>query len=357
MTALVLVGLALVIAAAVAWSRVALYRSERRSMKSHEHALHVLGDVARRSDAAVRIKLVSPDQGLRGHVRTEPPGGEPTQSGAPALTRGARAPGPTPRELPVSSGASSQIGRPRIDEVAVPVRFEDDSDAFDRLKDEAEQQSVTADAAMTGITGPVPALGQSRVEHSPATGGPTRAGRGSRPVLHKASAGPGWGRMASLAAGVVVVAVLVLVGLRLSAGGSTPHAVASGARHHHSRVAARRHKTKTPTSTTPSALVPVSTSSTDVAFVAPKGTYTVVMVDSGGTCWVGIQQTSGGPYVWQETLYSGQQATYKASGPLVVRIGAPRFLGVKVNGIPARLPGFVQPYDLTFNPATPPSSA
>ena len=323
MTALVLVGLAVVIALAVAWSRIGLARSERRSMKSYEHALHVLGDVAKRSDAAARIRPFSKDQASRGYIRTdradEPEVAAPLPSSAPLVI---------PPE------------KPKLEEV--PVRFEDDSDAFDRTREDPEAETMVSSAA------PAPSRLDDEEEPEPAWRSPgARVQRSHSPVP--------WTRVSSVAAAVIIVTGLAVAGLELASGSSPRPAAASSRNHHPGNTAPT---TTGPTSTTaPSALIPVSTSPTDVAFVAPSGTYTVSLADTGGVCWVGIERTAAGPYVWEQTLNAGQSATYRATGSLIIRIGAPRYLGVKVNGLPARLPGFVQPYNLTFNPASPPSSA
>lgn len=356
MTVLVIVGLVVVVALAVVWSRFNLGRSESRSMQSHEHSLQVLGDLTKRSDAAARINPLPLERTYQGHIRKEP--NEPTvplESRAPRATERTQAGGggrsgrrpSAPSRRPGSSRGRAQP-KTRIEEVTEPVRFEDDSDAFERIREEEAAETV------------MPYAGARESEAAPpSTRSPETPVHQSRPRAARRHLA--FGRVSSVAALVLIVAALVLAGLRLTSNGTTPHqGGAAGSTTHKATSSSHRSghkKHKTTTTTTPSTLVPVSTSSTDVAFVAPTGKYTVALIDTGGVCWVGIQQTSGGPYIWQETLDAGQDASYTASGPLVVRIGAPRYLEVKVNGVPARLPGFVQPYDLTFNPSSPPSSA
>lgn len=328
MIALVVIGLAAIIAIAVAWSRVGLARSERRSMQSHEHTLQVLGDVTKRSDAAARVTRVPPERATYGHIRTEHAAGA-----ARAEERSAR---PPSHATPAQPWA-----RPRIEIPAVPTRFEDVGDAVERQRRNEEEEALSP-------------FGSGEPAEPPRSL-PARASRPKappRPVARR--------RLATVLAGMAVLAGVAVGGLRLAASPKAPAAAAGGHHHpsgHPSAASHKKAKAQHSPHRAPSALVPVSTSPSEVAFVAPKGSYTVSLLDSGGTCWVGIQQTSGGPYVWQETLSDGESATYKASGPLVIRIGAPRYLGVKVNGLPARLPGYVQPYDLLFNPSSPPSSA
>jgi hypothetical protein len=356
MTALVVIGLIAAVAIAVVWSRVGGVRSERRSMREYHRALDVLGDVSRRSEAAARIRPVRPEEVERGHVRTEPPlpGTRPTLKGP------ARAEPPAPQPVAVP--------RPRLEEV--PATFEDDSDAFERAREEELRETVVAAGPRTQIVSaesprdsgpPSPARGPVPGEQPvPLAKRPSRRGDVRRPPRDRRAV-PG-----AAAAAVVVVGV-VLVVLRLSAAGSPPRSDAPSQGTRGSGLHGSHHRqgsgppaptgSTVPSTTVPSQLVPVSTSPTDVAFVAPQGTYEILLSDTGGTCWVGIQQSTNGPWIWQETLYSGQSATYRATGPLVIRIGAPKYLGVKVNGLPARLPGFVQPYDLTFSPSNQPSSA
>jgi hypothetical protein len=347
MDALIFIGLAAVIAIAVVWSRVGLARSEKRSMRSYKHTLEVLGDVSRRSDKAAPITPLTAERATFGHIRTERPG--PTDAAQPAQPAQ-----PSPPRIDEAGRFAPRLQRPvpraRLEATLSEAnRFEDDSDAFERIKEEEEKETRVPFSA-----GPASVLEPAGPSEPPTDTTPPRPARRRPP----APVQPAWGRIGSVAAVIVILVGLVFVGIHLASNNPKGSATAttltgpssSGQRRHH-------HRSKPPATTTPSALVPISTSSTDVAFVAPKGSYTVQLNDTGGTCWVGIQQTSGGPYVWQETLSAGQSASYKATGPLVVRIGAPKFLGVKVNGIPARLPGYVQPYDLTFNPSSPPSSA
>ena len=313
MIALVLVGLAVVILIAVAWAVVGRGRSDRRSMQSYEHALHVLGDVSKRSDAAARIKPISRSQADHGHVRTEW-GEEPAAEAEP-------------RHESASAPEPAQPEGERVKIVGVPGRFDDDSDAFERSREQDELEMVVPFATTKVAIGP------------------------PRPLAQQHRFPVAWGRLASVAAVLVILAGLAFAGTRLLTAPSGRHqSTLPPVKHHHSGGGTLPSSTTSTTPTTlPDVLVPVSTSPTDVVFTAPRGTYTVGLQDAGGICWVGIQQVAGGPYVWEETLYSGQTASYNASGALVIRIGAPEYLGVKVNGMTARLPSYVQPYDVTFN--------
>ena len=51
------------------------------------------------------------------------------------------------------------------------------------------------------------------------------------------------------------------------------------------------------------------------------------------------------------TLSAGGKTSYKASGSIAVRLGAPPYVKVKLNGVNVELPvKNVQPYDITFSP-------
>ena len=53
------------------------------------------------------------------------------------------------------------------------------------------------------------------------------------------------------------------------------------------------------------------------------------------------------------TIPAGSTATFQATGPVVVRLGAPPYVSVQLDGIAVSLPSNnVQPYDLTFTPTS-----
>jgi len=57
--------------------------------------------------------------------------------------------------------------------------------------------------------------------------------------------------------------------------------------------------------------------------------------------------------LWEETVPAGGTTSYTASGPIVIRLGAPPVVSVSVNGVKVDLPpGNVQPYDLSFTPSS-----
>jgi hypothetical protein len=90
-----------------------------------------------------------------------------------------------------------------------------------------------------------------------------------------------------------------------------------------------------------------------VTFSVPSSSYTLAFQTTGGACWVGIERTTAGPWLFNQTLTAGQSATYKGSGALIVRVGAPPYIGLTVNGLKAELPTrATQAYSFDLTPAT-----
>jgi hypothetical protein len=99
--------------------------------------------------------------------------------------------------------------------------------------------------------------------------------------------------------------------------------------------------------------VPRTANTTDVAYVAPATSYLVTLTVTGSPCWVGIETSASGPWTWEGTLQPGAQKTYNASGTTILRVGAPRYLKVSIDGIDVQLPpSYMQPYDMTFTPSS-----
>jgi hypothetical protein len=90
-----------------------------------------------------------------------------------------------------------------------------------------------------------------------------------------------------------------------------------------------------------------------VTFIVPSRPYTLAFRASGGPCWVGIEHTTAGPWLYASTLSAGQAATYKGSGTLIVDLGAPSHFALSVNGLTAELPtGVTQAYSFELTPAS-----
>jgi hypothetical protein len=159
-------------------------------------------------------------------------------------------------------------------------------------------------------------------------------------------------RIAVAGLAAVAIAVAAFAALQLANGGKTKSA-APPTTTHPTVTTPPTSTTSAPTTTTlPKIIPPQSVSAEDVSYVLPASSYTFDFSTSG-PCWIGIQHGVGGPYIWEETLYPGQSATYSTTGSTVVRLGAPTTVHISVNGVAVQLAtSNTQPYDLTFTPST-----
>jgi hypothetical protein len=142
-----------------------------------------------------------------------------------------------------------------------------------------------------------------------------------------------------LAAGVV--AVLVIAGVLVFTLDHSPAPVANrpGATSPGgTQPGGAKQTTTTTTTATPKVLDPIATTNFLVTYVVPKSTYTLVF-SATAACWLGAQRRTNGTYLWMDTLEAGKQTSYTASGPRLIRIGAPRAISsVTLDGIPVALP-------------------
>jgi hypothetical protein len=412
----IVAGVLVLVALVFGWTRLSSARAEKRSMQEYGRALGVLGDVSRRSDHSA-VRQVTADQAGKAHVRPEGTsatgeGGEAGDEAAlgertgPARSGPGRAAEPpvisipwsgrtlsfgelhekAEREDAVAEEAGSTLGSaatPPTRRVSPPVTPPEpapppaspppppaspppppptlsEPPRLAGTYGEVVVPEAESDEGSTGAsTDPLGTAGHLRVPAHLADvdeDGPPSKPRWPREAR---TGGDGTGRrVATGAAAAVALLAVGLLGWKLA--GSSPHRSGSPpattrARHR----SGGHHVTGSPTTTTtaPSTLQPTSTSSTDVAFSVPTKSYVLTFDDSGTQgCWIGVQAALNGPWLWMTTLGPGQSATYSASGPTVVRLGAPRYVGVKVNGITAALPGYSLPYDLTFSAGSGPAT-
>lgn len=290
---LLLIG-ALFLLAATGLGRFGLGRSERRSVKSYQKGMKALADLTAKSDAAAPVKAVRSGEAA-----------VPTPASRPAL--------------PWSGGR--QASRSRKARKASPT-------SADRRLVFGEEAEVPLHLVGNESSGQEADWRSTRRRHR--TGGRLPA-----------------------AASVVVLLVA----------GAAAAVIYTRAHHHHASPAghSRSHQHGGSTSTTtpvttptttavPSVLVPVSSTPLGVTFTAPPGQYHLLLKVTG-SCWIGIEKSSAGPFLKAETLVAGQSLAYSATGPLVLRIGAPPEIRVLLNGKPARLPDISQPFDVTLTPA------
>lgn len=339
MIAVVIGVLAVLVIAAIIWARVSAARSENKSVETYEHALGVLGQVSKRTEST-GFRILPHEETGRAHVgrRIDPAGGEATEprDGPAPRTRGPQPP-QAPRRLPPA-------GEPKL-------RFSSPSRPAGPAPDGPDDQET----GVVPATGPVvgdEAPARARV---PSTGGghPHRTTYKSavdrrRQVMTR--------RAATAAAAAVAVIAVVVAGIYLTSSGGHPKALGSTTtttktRRHHGGGGGQGTTTTTTTTTVSTGLRPISTS--PVTFAVPSGAYTLAFQASGGPCWVGIEHTSAGPWLYASTLSAGQAATFKGSGTLIVDLGAPSHFGLTVNGLTADLPtGVTQAYSFDLTPAS-----
>ncbi len=412
MIAAVVVAAFVIVAFAALWARYARTQSERQSVRNYERALGRLGDVARRSDAVADVRSPKPGELARPHVqpsrpglgpnrrpgpppsrrplppeavpriRLSPPGappeGEPTdlaagtglddpagrqdaaaldmtppaektlRAGSP--TRGSRAGGPRARA--VGSGPQRRRTKPAAGDAPRPYGPELPGDAT------GVEAAATGARRRAPLAPPIPTPRASTVfddageplAHGSAIG---RFPRGIAPptgrelVVRRAAAGAA----AAVALGAVVAGGVVLVtGGKKGPAGSVGHPTTTS-------NAATTTSTPTPPASIPGgttasgALLPTSATKTLVAYTAPSKTYTLSFHAGAGAVWIGVQRTLGGAYLWMATISPGSSASYRATGAVAVRVGAPPYCTMTINGTALSLPSInTQPYDVTFTP-------
>jgi hypothetical protein len=358
-----------VVVGGVGWARLSSARAERRSLEGYEKTLDLLGDVAKRSDASAEVHVPRPDEVARPHVRParSAPFPVPAKSSVRILPPGssgsptAGAPGP---RLPVFGDA---------DLVAQPT--EPATELFAVVDPRADSPREPAS------TGPPAGAGDTTDLVPPREGSADDPGRAPRLVFdfdgpggevdnpapgHLDAPGPLLGgdrrirRAATGAAAAVALGAVAVGGWQLASHKATPgHATApttppsrSTAPPERTRPATHHatHRTTSTSTPPPNMLRPTSTSPSLVTYAAPAGSYTLTFSATTGACWLGAQaQVNTSAYLQMWTLQPGQSATYTASGPLVVKIGAPHYVTIRLDGKPVVLPDYATPYDVSFS--------
>jgi hypothetical protein len=93
----------------------------------------------------------------------------------------------------------------------------------------------------------------------------------------------------------------------------------------------------------------VSIAGVDATFDVPPGHYKLSFTAVSGACGVGIgKQLGASTLLWAETVQKGSRASYVASGPLAVELGAPEYASVRINGVRVKIPAGVTAYNLLF---------
>jgi len=337
--ALVVVVLAVLVVTAIVWARVVSARSATKSVETYERALGVLGEVSKRTEST-GFRILPHEETGRPHVgRRVDEAGE----GAPSGRRDVRIPGQghlAPSRLPPAGEPKLRFSAPNRPGQLPEADRQPSGDERDQ---EARGPAKARPGVLAGAT------------HTRARGHGTAEAR-ARGEVYKSAAERHRQvmvrRVATGTAAVMAVMAVVAAAIFLSSGGRGPHATPP------TSTTAVHHGTGGPSTTTtttmpPTFLAPTSVSRSAVAFTVPSGRYTLTFQATGGRCWVGIEHTAAGPWLFAETLGAGQSATYEGAGTLVMRLGAPAYLSLTVNGLPAKLPGgFTQPYDVKLTPVT-----
>ncbi len=343
MIVIVIGVLAALVVAALVWARIASARSESRSVETYEHALDVLGEVSKRTESAA-FRILPHEETGRPHV------GRPLEERGdvpPPRRPGARPSSPGPlasQRLPPAGQPKfrfSQPGRPGGGETAGA------QPTGDAGHEAAERGSQVGPAGGAGAEERSTPVRRGRLT----TGAPASRGGAHQPSFHRRRQVM-TRRVATGGAGAVAVAAVAVAAILLSGGRGHPPKTTSTTLHRSTGGSTTTTTLRT-TTTIPTSIKPTSVTSSDVSFAVPSGKYTLSFQAVGGACWVGIEQTTAGPWLFSQTLNSGQSATYKGSGSLVVRLGAPVHIGLDVNGLVAKLPnGYSQPFNVDLAPSS-----
>jgi hypothetical protein len=363
-----------IVVAGALWARVTSTRAERRSLETYERTLGVLGDVARRSDAVADVHV--PEEIAQPHVRPSATGWlpHPVQSSVRILPHRDGGPGDAHHDGAAGDPAARAdpptvlapvVARVDPPTVLVPVVRPADRDGVEAEPElPGDRRDDPGGPETEAATEPAPrrrldVLFDADGELDADAGGARLAGH--RDIERNGRPGPERTirRAATGAAAAVAIGALAIGGYQLAthksgatASPSSPtHLAAAPQRARHHRTAPRRTPVAPPAA--PATLQPSSTSAGVVTYQLHAPAYTVSFSAASGACWLGAQQLVGGPYVKMWTLAPGEQASYAATGPLVVKIGAPRYITIAVDGTPLALPaGRDQPYDVSLVPGS-----
>ncbi|MGA8296328.1 MAG: RodZ domain-containing protein [Acidimicrobiales bacterium] len=366
-----------VVALIALWSRFGPRQMQRRSVESHQRALDVLGELAERRHGVAAVHVPEPDEVARPHVRTT----DPSVAGRHVATREeirsrrfasrlVLRSGPTPLRLPIfDDTAPARTNEPAAEtqeELAHPAATSPLDASSHKLDEAVLHFDATVDevVAESGPNEPVflaPVEPRESIGAEPPSSGamPESAGLGALPRLTvprglraAASADPLILRkIASAAAVVVVLAAAGVGGWQLATNKPSPHRPAAAPSTPKSHGSTSKSHSSSSKSNPPSVvheITPASTSRNLVTFPLRVSSFTITF-SAKEPCWIGILPSQHGPYLWMTTLGAGTTTTYHATAPVYVRIGAPQYVRVKVDGVRLALPPkMIQPYDVTF---------
>lgn len=366
MTGFAVLAVLVVAGLGFAWTRMTTSRAERRSVDAYERQLDVLGHVAQRSDASAVIHKPTAKELARPHVLPSQSEGAFLPSKTeyrPVAPPRVRLEPPVPpaqnADLPVFGDDVEAItGRPlgRITDESLSKRSRRLSREASRSHTRRPSRRAGAHSSGEASSGDIETLPPLvlqpelfddvaepiAIDEVSKLAPKPRAPRSTRPrSIDRVNR-----RVFTGAAAVVVLGAVAVGGWQLaSKENRTPRSSALNSSKSHAS------KTRTsPFSDLPgSTLQPTTSTSSLVTYPAPNGTYTITF-SALSACWVGIQPGSSQTYLAMKTLTSADNWSYQATGTIVIRIGAPKTLSVKINGETVALPSTVQPYDISFVP-------
>lgn len=377
-TALVVGVAAALILALMVWNRFGRSRNVERSIGSYGRALDLLGETAKRREPPSGIRLRQPGEVAKAHLEAEAgKDGELVQPAA-LSERVQREPSFRVRP-PQEAGPPVVAPPPPIAQVLRPGElplFADDAVALRR--DRPEGSPLLAAAGSDEHLGPeepsaVHEVVPAEVVSSAAIRSPSSARSGA---TRRSSPRQVAARRRKVTVGAAAVGVLAVVVLAVELTGSpsstAPSHRATGRRSTGATPTRRSSSGKSskpsskgttppPAVTTPAPVeTPISVTPTVVTFDLPATSF-AISISASSRCWFGVQQPGAapnGPYIYDETLAPGTSASYHAVGPVSVRLGAPPYVSVTVNGQALKLPASnVLPFDLVLIPAATTSSS
>ena len=180
---------------------------------------------------------------------------------------------------------------------------------------------------------------------------------------------PRIGRRVAIASTATVVVILIALGIAGAASGprrghhsstgpsssktatTAGHAASTPSPGAHGRSGQARSATITPVT---GPISPTSTTSGSVEFLMAQGSgpFSVTISADGGPCWAEVSSSSGGIVSWAGTVADGSQHVLAPGASWWLRLGAPEYVTVTVNGRPLKLPGTGQPLNVDIATAT-----
>lgn len=161
------------------------------------------------------------------------------------------------------------------------------------------------------------------------------------------------------AVAALVIVALVIIGTLIGSKHNAASTSTTSKSSHHATTTVHHGPKKKPTptttvpTTTPKSYAPQNATATSATYNVMSGSYTIVITANGGACWT-VATDGNGNQVFAGSVSPGTPQSIKATGTLVVNLGAPANVSVSIGGVPVTFPsGYQTPLVLTFQPAPP----